>query len=129
MIKFKTIRNIGFVGLLLFGLYSCNQEDFLETTDKSRLLEESMWETETSADLFLNDCYRDLPAKSNEPDNYDNFTPDNDAGFYYTSWGGNRTRYGNRLQYGNHSVWGGTNGPASIRDGWRLYKIRKLIIY
>ncbi|NLV18408.1 MAG: RagB/SusD family nutrient uptake outer membrane protein [Bacteroidetes bacterium] len=128
MIKFKTIRNIGFVGLLLFGLYSCNQEDFLETTDKSRLLEESMWETETSADLFLNDCYRDLPAKSNEPDNYDNFTPDNDAGFYYTSW---RWKQGivmaSGYSNGNHTVWGGTNGPGQYQ-GWNAYytKIRKL---
>ncbi|HOP58638.1 MAG TPA: RagB/SusD family nutrient uptake outer membrane protein [Bacteroidales bacterium] len=128
MIKFKTIRNIGLAGLLLFGLYSCNQEDFLETVDKSKLTDATMWETEGNADIYLNDCYGDLPAKSNQPDNLDNFTPDNDAGFYYTSWNWKQgivraSGYSN----GNHSVWFGTNGPGQY-EGWNAYytKIRKL---
>ncbi len=115
-------------GLLLFGLYSCNQEDFLETVDKSKLTDATMWETEGNADIYLNDCYGDLPAKSNQPDNLDNFTPDNDAGFYYTSWNWKQgivraSGYSN----GNHSVWFGTNGPGQY-EGWNAYytKIRKL---
>ncbi len=34
MIKLKLIRNIVLAGLVLAGTFSCNQEDFLETTNK-----------------------------------------------------------------------------------------------
>jgi len=69
MIKFKTIRNIAFIGLILLSNYSCNQEDYLETTDKSRLMEETMWGTESYADIYLNNCYGQLEGKGNQPDN------------------------------------------------------------
>ena len=42
MIKFKIIRNIAFIGLVLLSTVSCNQ-DWLETTDKSRLTDATMW--------------------------------------------------------------------------------------
>jgi hypothetical protein len=39
-----------------------------------------------NADLFLNDIYSALSNKWNSPDNLDNFTDDNDAGFYWKSY-------------------------------------------
>jgi len=126
MIKFKIIRNIAFIGLILFNTVSCNQEDFLETTDKSKLYEITMWASEGNADIYLNSSYRDLPPKSNQPDNLDNFTDDNDAGFYYTSY---NWKKGIVMASGGAggSVWFGTTGPAQY-EGWStLYtKIRKL---
>lgn len=126
MIKFKIIRNIAFIGLLLFSTFSCNQENYLETVDKSRLTDATMWASEGNADIYLNDCYSELPAKSNQPDNFDNFTDDNDAGFYYTSWNWKKgivEKSGGE----NTSVWFGTGGPAQY-EGWgSLYtKVRKL---
>ena len=73
MIKYNIIRNIAFIGLLLFSVASCDQEDYLETVDKSRLTDATMWASEGNADIYLNDCYSELPSKSNQPDNLDNF--------------------------------------------------------
>ena len=125
MIKFKIIRNIALIGLL-FSTFSCDQEAFLETIDKSRLTDATMWATEGNADIYLNDCYRDLPSKSNQPDNLDNFTADNDAGFYYTSYNWKKGIIDPSAGAGG-SVWGGRTGPAQ-NEGWStLYtKVRRL---
>ncbi len=116
MIKFKTIRNIALIGLLLFFTVSCNQNDFLETTSKSTLTDATMWASEGNADIYLNNCYGQLEAKGNEPDNIDNFTSDNDAGFYYTSYNWKKGIVDPAGGAGG-SVWGGTTGPSANR-GW-----------
>jgi hypothetical protein len=116
MIKFKMIRNIAFIGLLLMFLVSCNPNDFLETTSKSTLTDATMWASEGNADIYLNNCYGQLEAKGNQPDNLDNFTSDNDAGFYYTSYNWKKGIVDPAGGAGG-SVWGGTTGPASY-VGW-----------
>ncbi len=119
-------RNLVYTGLLLFGLMSCNQDNFLETIDRSKLTDATIWESEGNADVYLNDCYRDLPQKSNYPDNLDSFTDDNVGGFYYTSW---NWRKGMVEPSGgaNGSIWFGNTGPGQ-EEGWAtLYnKVRKL---
>jgi hypothetical protein len=117
MIKFNIIRNIAFIGLLLFFTVSCNQEDFLETTSKSTLNDATMWASESSADIYLNTCYNRLEAKGNQPDNLDNFTSDNDAGFYYTSYNWKKGIVDPAGGAGG-SVWFGTTGPSS-NVGWQ----------
>ena len=72
------------LGVSLFTT-SCN-EDFLENNIKSRLTDDMQWASEGNADLFLNDIYAALSNKWNSPDNLDNFTDDNDAGFYWKSY-------------------------------------------
>jgi hypothetical protein len=125
-LKLNIIRSIAFIGLLLFGAMSCNQDDFLEITNRSELIDSTMWTCEGNADTYLNDCYSDLPQKSNEPDNLDNFTDDNEAGWYFTSrnWKEGIVEPSGGA-YG--SVWFGTTGPAQ-NEGWAtLYtKVRKL---
>ena len=86
MIKFKTIRNIAFTGLILFSALSCNQEDFLETDNKGKLTDATMWASEPNADIYLNYCYSLMYNKANNPDCLDNFTDDNDVSEYYTSF-------------------------------------------
>ncbi|MBN2863594.1 MAG: RagB/SusD family nutrient uptake outer membrane protein [Bacteroidales bacterium] len=111
MIKFKIIRNIAFIGLVLFSTYSCNQEDFLETVDKTKLTDATLWASEGNADIYLNDCYRDNYAKGNQPDNLDNFTSDNDAGWYYVSY---KWKQGIVEKSNNSSsVWFATGGPKN----------------
>ena len=125
MIKFKIIRNIALIGLL-FTTFSCDQEAFLETVDKTKLTDATMWATEGNADIYLNDCYRALPSKSNQPDNLDNFTADNDAGFYYTSYNWKKGIV-DASAGASGSVWFGRTGPAQ-NEGWEDYYqyIRKL---
>ena len=86
MIKLKITSSIAFIGLLLLFTVSCNNDKFLETLSKSTLTDATMWANEGNADIYLNDCYSRLEPLGNQPDNLDNFTSDNDAGFYYTSY-------------------------------------------
>lgn len=125
MIKFKKIRNIALIGLILISTFSCDQEDFLETTNKSNLTDATMWASEGNADIFLNDCYQELVTKSNQPDNLDNFTDDNDAGFYYTSF--NWKKGICVASTNSYSVWGSQSGPAWDANWPGTYtKIRKI---
>jgi hypothetical protein len=126
MIKFKIIRNIAFIGLVLIFTVSCDPDEFLETTSKSTLTDATMWASEGNADIYLNDCYSRLEPKGNQPDNLDNFTSDNDAGFYYNSY--NFKKGIVEASAGpNGSIWGGTPGPFQIY-GWQGYyqTIRKI---
>jgi hypothetical protein len=83
----KKIKYTISLALLALGLCttSCN-DDFLENDIKSRLTDDMQWSSEGNADLFLNDIYAVLSNKWNSPDNLDNFTDDNDAGFYWKSY-------------------------------------------
>lgn len=125
MIKFKIIRTIGYIGLILSSIISCDQEEFLETTSKANLTDATMWAAEGNADIYLNGCYYDLFAKGNQPDNLDNFTSDNDAGWYYTSY---NWKKGTVVATSNgYSVWGSSSGPANDANWPEIYtKIRKL---
>jgi starch-binding outer membrane protein, SusD/RagB family len=126
MIEFKKIRNVAFIGLLLMITYSCDQNAYLETVNKSKLTDATMWANEGNADIYLNGCYADLPQRSGQPDNFDNFTDDNDAGFYYTSYNWKKGIVQASGGAGG-SVWFGTSGPAQY-EGWQpLYtSVRKL---
>lgn len=68
----------------LLGLSACDKD--LDNVQKSSLDDNSQWATEGNADIFLNDVYDQLPDMYSQPENLDNFTDDNDAGFYYNSW-------------------------------------------
>lgn len=125
MIKFKIIRNTAFIGMILFSIISCDQEDFLETTSKANLTDATMWAAEGNADIYLNDCYSELVAKSNQPDNLDNYTSDNDAGWYYTSYNWKKGTV--VATSNNYSVWGQSSGPAYCANWPGTYtKIRKI---
>ncbi len=97
-------------------LYSC-KKGFLDNAIKTQLTDPTQWASEGNADIYLNDLYNNLPDLYNSPENLDNFTDDNDAGFYYSSW---------RFKQGivdpastNYSIWSGAVGPADInRFNW-----------
>jgi hypothetical protein len=116
MMKINIIRNIAFIGILLIFTVSCDQDEFLETTSKSTLTDATMWASEGNADIYLNNCYGQLEAKGNQPDNLDNFTSDNDAGFYYTSYNWKKGIVTPAAGAGG-SVWFGQTGPSSY-VGW-----------
>ncbi len=123
-IKIFKISNLTLIGLLLISIYSCNQVDFLENESKSNLTDASMWVSEGNADIFLNDIYGSLPNKGNEPENLDNYTDDNDAGFYYTSYNWKKGII--ETSASGFQVWGGTSGPTDWADwGNTFTKVRK----
>ncbi|SHN36711.1 RagB/SusD family nutrient uptake outer membrane protein [Chitinophaga sp. CF418] len=99
--------------IILLPLFSCTK-DFLENTDKTQLTDEMQWSSEGNADIFLNDIYGDLPNYWNQPENLDNFTDDNDAGFYYTSY---NWKQGIVSPAGtDYTVWGGITGSGDLTN-------------
>ncbi|GAA3944287.1 RagB/SusD family nutrient uptake outer membrane protein [Chitinophaga oryziterrae] len=105
----KYIKSI----FILILLFSCNK-NFLEKTDKTQLTDEIQWASEGNADIFLNDIYGSLPNYWNQPENLDNFTDDNDAGFYYTS---NNWKQGIVAPSGtDYTVWGGITGSGDLTN-------------
>lgn len=83
----KNIKAIIFCALaaLAMSTLSC-KEDFLDNEIKNRLTDDTQWATEGNADIFLNDIYNSISNRWNSPENLDNFTDDNDAGFYWRSY-------------------------------------------
>lgn len=67
-----------------FGLYACDKD--LDNENKAVLNDNTQWASESNADIFLNDVYDQVPDLYSQPETLDNFTDDNDAGFYYASW-------------------------------------------
>jgi len=76
-------------GILLLGMlitvFSCNK--YLDSNiSKSSITDDTQWASEGNADIFLNAVYGQLSNQGNSPDNLDNFTDDNDAGYYWRSY-------------------------------------------
>jgi hypothetical protein len=112
----KSLLFCSSVLILAISLYSC-KKDFLDNVKKTQLTDDTQWASEGNADIYLNDLYNNLPSMYNSPENLDNFTDDNDAGFYY---GSNNFKQGivNPAST-NYSIWGGDAGPADIdRFNW-----------
>lgn len=99
--------------ILLFSILSCKKE-FLENTNKAKLTDVTQWSTEGNADLFLNDIYSALPNYWNQPENLDNFTDDNDAGFYYTSYNWKQGIV--EPSSNDYTVWGGITGSGDLTN-------------
>jgi hypothetical protein len=74
----------GCMATALLGLLSCDKN--LDNEVKTSFDDKTQWQSESYADIFLNDVYDQLPDMYSQPENLDNFTDDNDAGFYYNSW-------------------------------------------
>lgn len=99
--------------IAIISSVSCTK-DFLENTDKTQLTDEMQWSSEGNADIFLNDIYGALPNYWNQPENLDNFTDDNDAGFYYTSY---NWKQGIVSPAGtDYTVWGGITGSGDLTN-------------
>ncbi len=119
MTNFKIIRYITFTGLILFGTFSCKQNDFLETTNKGKLTDATMWASESNADIYLNNCYSLLYDKANNPDCLDNFTDDNDVSEYYTSFNWKKGVVNETNTY--TGPWSGEEGFAMDANWWDTY--------
>ena len=103
--------------ILILAVAWTSCEKILDNTSKTTLTEDTQWSGEGNADIFLNDIYNNLPDMYNSPENLDNYTDDNDAGFYYGSW-----NYKQGIvdpSSTNYSIWGGSASTADIsRFNW-----------
>lgn len=118
MINIKKLTGAVFFTAILLNIYSC-KKDFLDNADKSKLTDATQWSSEGDADIFLNDVYSNLPNFWNQPENMDNFTDDNDAGFYYTSY---NWKEGIVSPASNdYTVWGGITGPGDLVNWPAMY--------
>lgn len=118
-------RNLIWV-LLMAVFCGCSQEDFLENENKANLTDETQWASEANADIFLNDCYSEIPMKWNFAENLDYYSDDYNISHYYTA---SNWRQGICLVPGESTTneWGGTQGPT-YGYTWESFftKIRKL---
>lgn len=62
----------------VFLLSSCN--DFIDVSPKNFISDDAVWATPSSADLFLNDIYEQLPVLNAETEHLDQFTDNSDVG-------------------------------------------------
>jgi len=88
----KKIKNGGyfygyvFLFICAFTLVTSCKKNYLENEPRNTIVGENQWADETTADLFLNDIYRNLNNMSNTTDPLDSYTDDNDGGPYWKSW-------------------------------------------
>lgn len=123
--EIKKWRQIGLCLLLLNLSVSCDSEKFLENVNKSNLNDETQWQSEPNADIFLNDIYSEIPNKLTYSETLDYYTDDYNISHYYTAsnW---RTGVCIVPSSSTDNVWGGTQGP-SYGYTWENFfvKIRK----
>lgn len=121
--KYWNLKIIACASLLVFG---CSQKDFLENENKANLTDETQWLSEGNADIFLNDCYGEIPLKWNQAENLDYYSDDYNISHYYTA---SNWRQGICLvpPQSTDNVWGGTHGPT-YGYTWQNFfvKIRKV---
>ena len=124
--RMKTMFCVG-CGVLLVMATSC-KKDFLENTEKTRLTDATQWLTESNADIFLNDIYNDLSNKWNTPNNLDNYTDDNDAGFYWLSYSWRQGIVDPTVNAG--TPMGNTDNPVNYANWTSAYlKIRQCNLF
>jgi hypothetical protein len=71
--------------LMLFCTFSCKKY-LNDNINKATVNDATQWSSEGNADIFLNAIYGQLSNSGNYPDNLDNFTDDNDGGYYWRSY-------------------------------------------
>ncbi|SHI41566.1 RagB/SusD family nutrient uptake outer membrane protein [Pseudozobellia thermophila] len=114
---------IGIVPILLF--LSCSTEDFLENENKSKLTDQTQWQSEGNADIFVNDVYSEIPRICTLAEQLDYYTDDYNISHYYTAsnW---RQGICQAPATSTTGVWGGTHGPTNGYS-WETFfqKVRK----
>ncbi|OJV20475.1 MAG: RagB/SusD family nutrient uptake outer membrane protein [Dyadobacter sp. 50-39] len=104
---------------------ACDTDEFLENANKANLTDKTQWESETNADVFLNDVYSELPNKLNQTETLDYFSDDYNISHYYTAsnWRQGVTQIPSSS---TDNPWGGTQGPT-YGYTWQNFfvKIRK----
>ncbi len=120
----RKIVNLLISGVILASMYACNGvNNFLNNQNKAKLTDQTQWQSENTADIFLNDVYGSMNILYNSPESLDNFTDFNDAGFYYGSYNWKKGIVTTSSYFG---IWGGQAGPGDLVNWDDSYtKIRR----
>lgn len=83
----RSIKNLLKLALiiLLVSTFSCKKY-LNDNVNKATVPDDVQWASEGNADIFLNAIYGQLSNMGNTPDPLDNFTDDNDGGYYWRSY-------------------------------------------
>jgi hypothetical protein len=121
----KYFRIIGLSLTMLTLSISCDTDEFLENANKSNLTDQTQWESEPNADVFLNDIYSEIPNKLTQTETLDYYSDDYNISHYYTAsnW---RQGVCQVPSTSTDNPWGGTQGPT-YGYTWQNFfvKIRK----
>lgn len=111
--------------IALVGLLACDNEEFLENETKSFLTDNTQWSSDTNADIYINDIYRQIPRYSVNAEQLDYYSDDYNISHYYTA---SNWRQGITIAPGSPTgnPWGGSHGPTNGYD-WNSFfqKVRK----
>ncbi len=129
MISVKKIVSI-FLLSMLIGASSCKK--YLDdNVSKSSITDDTQWASEGNADIFINAIYGQLSNKGNTPDQLDDFTDDNDGGFYWRSYRWKAGTVGPSID--NGLPMGETNQSVNAGDyadwGFTYGKIRRCNLF
>lgn len=110
---------------LMLLVTSCNSEDFLENTNKSKLTDATQWASDSNADIFINDLYSEIPQFNRIAEQLDYYTDDYNISHYYTAY---QWRKGICQVPGGSTTgpWFGSHGPTNGYS-WEAFftKLRK----
>lgn len=84
MRNIKILLQIVLTGVLMCT-FSCKKY-LNDNVNKTTVPDDTQWATEGNADIFLNGIYGQLSNMGNTPDQLDDFTDDNDGGYYWRSY-------------------------------------------
>jgi len=124
MINTNKIYCYGIAVLLLLGLSSC-KKNLLDVTPKDRLSDQTVFESEGNADIFLNNIYTDLPHLNNETELLDQFS---DNSYVGAEWFDARQMIytgavsPNSMPVGPWGMWRWARGTNSNNDGAGNYE-------
>lgn len=106
------IKTIGMSVMMTVVALSCDSEEFLENENKSILTDQTQWQSEANADIFINDVYSEIPRVSTLAEQLDYYSDDYNISHYYTS---SNWRQGIAQAPGSSTdnPWGGTHGPTN----------------
>ena len=121
-IKFRVVS---FLSLTLATL-SCNTDDFLENTDKSKLNDATQWASEANADIYINDLYNELPRQGAFTEQLDYFTDDYNISHYYTGYQWRSGVCQVPPESWSHP-WFGTHGPTHGFTWDSFFKILRMV--
>lgn len=124
-IKFKAKWSSILCMLMMLFIISCDQEEFLENTDKSKLTDATQWASDANADIFINDLYSEIPQFNRFNEQLDYYADEYNISHYYTAY---QWRKGICQVPGSSTdnAWFGSQGPTNGYSWEKFFsKIRK----
>lgn len=108
------VLNYKFICLTALSIIalSCDADEFLENTDKTKLTDTTQWASEANADIYINDVYNEIPRLGAQTEQLDYYTDDYNISHYYTAYQWRNGICQVPPESWSHP-WFGTHGPTN----------------